>query len=129
MIALVPEQTPPAFREYKFVRQEPGGRRRWFESHDLELVVWYDQAGAQLGFQLHYWLADGEHALTWQPNRGFNHHRVDAGDESPFKNESPVLQPAGHAPWSYLKDAFQQRATSLEPPLRDGILSVLQAGA
>jgi hypothetical protein len=127
MIPCTREEPQTMLREIKFVRQEPGSRRRWFETTGLELIVWYDQADAHLGFQMLYWLNGDEYAVTWRPASGFNHCRVDAGDESPFRNDTPILQPGGVVPWRYLEDLFRQRAGSLEADLRDHILSRLQA--
>ena len=114
-------------REFKNVRQEPGSRRRWFDATDLELIVWYDSAGTQTGFQLIYWLPDGERALTWRNSAGFKNCRVDTGDASPLKNMSPVLQADGVVPWSYLEELFRQRAESLEPSLCEHVQTRLQA--
>lgn len=106
--------------EIKNVRQEPGaGRRRWFESEGLDLVVWLDDADGVSGFQLHYNLGHGEHALTWRPESGFLHHAVDEGDTTPLKNEAPVLVPDGGVPWSELTGLFDARSGQLEPQLRD----------
>jgi hypothetical protein len=115
------------FREFKNVRQEPGLRRRWFDSPDLELVVWYDSAGTQTGFQLIYWLRDGERALTWRTGAGFKHCRIDAGDDSPLKNMSPVLYADGVVPWPHVEQLFHRCAESLDPDLREHIVSRLQA--
>jgi hypothetical protein len=114
-------------REFKDVRQVPGSRRRWFEAPDLELVVWYDHAGIQTGFQLIYWPNDGERALTWRNGAGFYHSRVDTGDDSPFKNQTPILQADGVVPWPHLEELFRQRAESLDAELRLHILERLHA--
>ncbi len=119
------EQPRITFRENKDVRQEPGRKRRWFDAPDIELVVWYDSAVPQTEFQMIYRLPDGERALTWRNRGGFNHCRVDQGDESPFKNKTPILYPDGAVPWSYLEELFRQRAESLEPDLRQHILGRL----
>jgi hypothetical protein len=121
------EQPRITFREHTDVRQEPGRKRRWFNAPDIELVVWNDSAVPQAEFQLIYWLPDGERALTWRNRGGFNNCRVDPGDESPFKNESPILHPDGVVPWPYLEGLFRQRAESLDPDLRQHILGRLQA--
>ena len=105
--------------EIKNVRQEKGdGRRRWFESDGLELVVWLDWTEAVIGFQLCYDLGDGEHALTWRVGSGFAHSAVDTGDESPFVNRTPILQPDGNVPWASLEHLFDARSSTLEPGLR-----------
>jgi hypothetical protein len=105
--------------EIKNVRQEAGaGRRRWFESDGLELVVWFDASGKIDGFQICYELGQGEHALTWRINRGFMHSAVDTGDDTPLKNRTPVLTPDNDVPWLEIARLFDARAETLEPALR-----------
>jgi hypothetical protein len=107
-------------REIKSVQQERGvGRRRWFESEGLDLVVWLDAASGEVaGFQLCYDLGAGEHALTWRTDEGFSHTRVDSGDDvRPYKG-SPVLEPDGSVPWVEIAALFEARSETLEAPLR-----------
>ncbi len=105
--------------EIKNVRQESGaGRRRWFESEGLELVVWLDQVDGVAGFQLCYDLGHGDHALTWRAGTGFAHSSIDTGDESPFVNRTPILQPDGNVPWTDLEQLFDARSETLDPALR-----------
>lgn len=119
--------------EIKNVKQERGpGRRRWFESDGLELVVWLDARDEVTGFQICYDFGHGEHALTWRRQSGFAHTGIDAGDESPFVNRTPVLRPAQiDPPWAELIRTFEARSVGLEPALRSLVLSRLaeQAGA
>jgi hypothetical protein len=106
-------------REIKNVKQEHGaGARRWFESDGLELVVWLDRRGGVTGFQICYDLGRGERALTWRGRSGFVHSVVDAGDDTPLKNKSPVLLPDGDVPWPELVRRFDESSVSLEPVLR-----------
>jgi hypothetical protein len=114
---------PPALtavlREFTQLKQEPAaGMRRWFESDGLDLVVWFDDAGAIAGFQICYDFGRGEHALTWRRNEGCFHHAIDAGDSSPLKNETPILVPDGAVPWTELREAFRDRSPTLDPALR-----------
>ena len=105
--------------EIKNVRQESGaGRRRWFESEGLELVVWLDHVDGVAGFQLCYDLGHGDHALTWRAGTGFAHSSIDTGDESPFVNRTPILQPDGNVPWADLEQLFDARSERLDPTLR-----------
>lgn len=111
--------------EFLGVKQEPGHRRRWFESDGLELIVWYDGGDRLAGFQLCYFLPDGERALSWRAATGFTHSRVDNGDSSPFRNESPVLHPGGPVPWEQVTAMFAARSEKLEPDLRECIATHL----
>lgn len=114
--------------EIKDVRQERGaGRRRWFESEGLDLVVWLDAGNGISGFQLCYDLGRGEHALTWRPGVGFAHHEVDQGDATPLKNEAPLLVPDGGVPWADLTRLFEARSGGLEPRLRELVRGKLMA--
>lgn len=113
--------------EFRGVKQEADRRRRWFESDGLELIAWYDGADRLAGFQLCYDAPDGERALTWRAGEGFAHHRVDSGDTSPFRNETPVLQAGGAVPWEKVAALFAARAGALEPALRDTIAARLAA--
>ena len=118
--------------EIKNVRQERGaGKRRWFESDGLELVVWLDRDDNVSGFQLHYDVGHGAHALTWREGSGFAHSAIDSGDDSPFSNRAPVLEPDGHVPWTDVEHLFDERSVTLEPELRQLIHDKLaeQAGA
>jgi hypothetical protein len=117
-----PEPTITSFREFKWVRQEPHGRRRWFESPEIELVVWFDDAGTLTGFQLHY----GTFALTWRLEKGFSHSRVDSGDRLGNKM-TPLLIPHGDVPWEQIETLFVRNADTLETELREFILSHLAA--
>ena len=103
------------FREFEGVRQEPGGRRRWFESDGLDLVVWYGPGGIS-GFQLLYSSPRGDRALTWRRGERWSHHAVDAGDRLLGKL-SPVLATCDDPPDPALAERFAARAASLEPEI------------
>jgi hypothetical protein len=114
--------------EYLHVRQERAPlRRRWFEGGGLELIVWNDEQGGLTGFQLCHNLSDGPHALTWTLDAGYSHSRIDEGDSSPLKNETPVLQPGGQVPWQALAARFATEGVGLEPALREAVASRLAA--
>ena len=112
------------FREFKHVRQEPGGQRRWFEAPEIEFVVWLDQVGGQTGFQLIYQLSGKECALTWRRGLGFNHSRVDSGDIL-FSKQTPLLIADGAVPWGGIEDLCQKHASSLEVEFRELVLGRL----
>lgn len=121
-------------REIKHVKQERGtGRRRWFESEGLDVVVWLERDGSVNGFQLCYDLGKGEHALTWRFGSGFAHSSIDSGDDSPFANLTPVLSPDPHVPWAEVARLFELRSATLESPLRrlihDQLAERAEAGA
>jgi hypothetical protein len=113
--------------EYRNVRQEAGGRRRWFEADGLELIVWYAKTDEIDGFQLCYWSHENPYALTWRRRMGFTHDHIEMGEDDPLKNETPVLQPAGAAPWAKITTLFAADSAGLEASLRELILQRLAA--
>lgn len=117
-------------REIKGVQQERGaGRRRWWESDDLDLVVWLENGPIPTGFQLLYNAGHGEHALTWREGDGIQHHRIDSGDSKrPFK-ATPVLAttaPLTPSVWREIVALFENRSPSLEPELRRFVSETLK---
>lgn len=67
-------------------------RRRWFANDELDLILWLDERGDALGFQLCYDKLTGEKALTWHNDEGYTHLGVDDGEGRPgaYKS-SPTL--------------------------------------
>src|SRR6187549_3391309 len=95
-------------------------RRRWFQDDGMDLIVWYRPDGIAEGFQLCYQAEDQrERALTWRNSKGFTHARVDPGDTRPDKNLTPILVADGAVPWEQLQVEFGQRASQLEPAVRN----------
>ena len=68
---------------------EPG--RRWFTDEAHDLWVWLDGDGRPRGFQFCYGKRGVERALTWRPERGFVHHRVDTGHAGKASLGAPLL--------------------------------------
>lgn len=80
-------------REIQNTRQVPGEqRRRWFFSHDQDLLVWFGEDGKPVAFQLAYGKYRAERALRWKQATGFAHYEVDAGIDG---REQPLLMPDG----------------------------------
>jgi hypothetical protein len=74
--------------------EEP--RRRWFQSADEDLIVWFGEDDGIVGFQLCYDRSHAERALTWRHGEGYSHLRVDDGEAiGQTRKSSPVLLPDG----------------------------------
>ena len=99
-----------ALREVENPRQlaaEP--RRRWFSSEQLDLIVWWNDAGLPVGFQLCYGKPIAEHALTWTADAGFTHARVDDGESVGFHHKAtPILVPDGDLDLARLEQTFRE---------------------
>jgi len=70
--------------------------RRWFFSHEQDLVVWLDDDAQIRGFQLCYDKYKSEHAITWRKEKGFEHSVVDDGESGGLDFQTPFLYPNGY---------------------------------
>ena len=79
--------------EIRNVYQVPGEpRRRWFFSHEQDLLIWIDDEGKPMGFQLSYGKYRNEHAIRWKVDRGFAHYGVDDGESGGAPHsQAPIL--------------------------------------
>jgi hypothetical protein len=106
-------------RELLPTRQIPGEpQRRWFNSPRCDLIVWLEDDGRPVGFQLCYDKDEVEHALTWVRNRGFNHMRVDTHDRHPYRDVqkgTPLLVPDGVFDARRLLEIFNDEGRQLPP--------------
>jgi len=83
--------------EVTYVRQIEGeSHRRWFSDNFFDLIVWVNYEGSILGFQLCYNKDHDQCALTWQKDVGFQHDRVDDGENRIGRPKmAPILVPDG----------------------------------
>ena len=78
--------------EVRNVQQVPGEpHRRWFFSHEQDLLIWFDDDGKPVAFQLSYGKYRDEHAIRWKAKRGFAHYSVDDGESGAFDSQAPIL--------------------------------------
>jgi len=98
-------------REIRDVRQIPGEpRRRWFFSHEQDLVVWFNEDGRPSAFQLAYGKYRDEHTIRWKEGQGFAHDRVDDGEGAALGNATPLLIPDGAFQARDVLEEFLERA-------------------
>jgi len=100
-------------------------RRRWFVGGDIELIVWVAGDDTIAGFQLCYQRADAERALTWTPEHGFRHDAVDEGEDSPEKNQTPILVADGAVDAGALRLQFLANSAAIDPRIRDFVADKL----
>lgn len=81
-------------REIASIRQLEGEpHRRWFEDRDFDLIVWHDDSGIIIGFELCYDKRTVPYAVRWEAPAHFRHYRMDEGESRPGKPKaSPVLE-------------------------------------
>lgn len=102
--------------EMKNVEQIPGEpRRRWFSDRYFDLIVWVDDRDRILGFQLCYDKLRNERFLTWWPDRGYRHGRIDDGEDRPGKQKAtPILVADGEFERDRIADLFKTESAGLE---------------
>lgn len=111
----------PAVRQ---IADEP--RRRWFFSHRQDLVVWYDATDAIVGFQLAYDKYRRERAISWKAGLGYRHHAVDDGEQSPLRNDTPLLAQDGPFDHTQVLAEFREIAAELPRDIADFVENRLQ---
>jgi len=112
-------------REIRDVQQVPGEKpRRWFFSHEADLLVWFDEDNTPVAFQLAYGKYHNEHAIRWKVGKGFAHYRVDTGVEG---RELPILEPDGPFPAAKILKRFRALAAELPPEIVEFICECLRS--
>ena len=114
-------------REYEHVRQVEGeGKRRWFSDDFFDLIVWSDDAGRIIGFQLCYDAELAPRALTWRRDFGYTHHRIDDGEHRPGKvKATPVLVADGLFDQRGIAAKFACAASDISPTITRFVLNKL----
>jgi hypothetical protein len=103
----------------KQVEGEP--LRKWYFSHDLDLVVWFDPAGVSCAFQLAYDKYRGEHSISWHFERGYCHYVVDDGERYAGCFETPLLYANG----PFKRDAVLEKFHALSSDLPSDIAELV----
>jgi len=106
-----------ALTEFKKAQRTADGRnRRWFDSSDMDLIVWYGEHDSITGFELYYDKNLDEHVFIWDADGGFAHLAVDDGEQKPVfeYKESPILVPDGHVDPNRISELFKD-SCSLVP--------------
>ena len=114
-------------KEYR-ARADGCLRRRHYLDDALELFVWLEAAGTIVSFQLCYDRLGRERAITWRVDGGFEHDSLDAGDETPTKNRTPLAHPiADDIPFARLLAEFDGRSGSMDVEIREAVRQRLLA--
>jgi hypothetical protein len=100
--------------------------RRWFSDEDFDLIVWFADAVTIAAIQLCYDKSGAERAVTWSAGRGYGHFRVELGEESPFRNQTPIFVTDGPFHRERILPAFAQAAAGLDPAIRCFVLTRLR---
>lgn len=109
------------------VEQVPGElRRRWFFSHEQDLLVWFGDDGVPVAFQLSYGKYRNEHAIRWKAASGFTHHRVDDGESGALTSDAPLLMAAGVFDAPRVLRRFRELSAEMPREIADFVAARLQ---
>ncbi len=111
--------------EVKDVRQIPNeGFRRWFRDEYFDVIVWYtdEEQNVVDGFQLCYDKGRDEHAVTWNRDYGFRHHKIDDGEVPGEAKRTPVLIQDGVFPKDPVLTRFEEASSDIDEEIRNLVL-------
>lgn len=122
---------PPArdelLAEIRNIDQKPGEPpRRWFFSHEQDLLVWTGADGRPVAFQLSYGKYRNEHAIRWKAERGFTHHSVDDGESTASSREAPLLMADGPFDAPRVVRRFRELSANIPRDIADFVIERLQ---
>ena len=102
--------------EIRHTRQIPGeSLRRWFWDDCFDLIVWLHTSQALMGFQLVHDKQRSPRALTWRQDVGYEHHKVDDGENRPGKPKAaPILLPDGSFDRQGIGEAFAHASAHMD---------------
>jgi len=103
------------------------GFRRWFTDEYFDLIVWYNDDGRLIGFQLCYDKEERERALTWTLARGFQHDMVDAGEVPGHSKMTPIIVADGAFNAAPVARRFREASASIEPGIASFVYERLSA--
>ncbi len=113
-------------------RSQPNGEpeRRWFFSHEMDLIVWVGPDGLPTAFQLAYDKYRGEHLVSWSATKGLIHYAVDDGEQAWGMGQTPLLHANGAINPESLLASFRAEAINVPTVLREFVEARLrQIGA
>ncbi|MBT6272818.1 MAG: hypothetical protein HOI95_01645 [Chromatiales bacterium] len=112
------------------VRQAPLGdlTRRWFTCPHIDLFTWQNTAREIVKFELCYDKQGKERSLIWSDPGGFSHSRIDGGEDSVFKNQTPIAIADGDYDREAIALDLEPLAVKLEPSVYRVLMRVLWLG-
>ena len=114
-------------KEILSIAQIPGEpQRRWFADDYFDLIVWFDNNGTIVGFQLSYDKEHRQRAVTWKRSNGFAHNAVDDGESRPgHYKATPILVADGIFDSIQIAERFKREGTELAWGLAEFVYSKL----
>jgi hypothetical protein len=113
-------------KESSFSRRDGSVIRRWFTNESIDLIVWYNLDGEISSFQLCYGKPRNERAITWKRAKGLSHHTVDAGEDNPMKNKTPILKNGASSDMDEVIRIFSEASGSIDKAVSKSVIQILQ---
>ncbi len=109
------------------VKQVPGEPlRRWFTDDFFDLIIWVNEIGEIVGFQLCYDKNFDQHAITWKKQTGYMHNKVDDGENKPGKYKSAaILIPDGTFDFKKIVEKFKCNCEEIDSKVTSFVYSKL----
>ena len=101
---------------------------RWFRSEHADLYVWPEEDNiveAVGAFEYCYRKLDREYRLSWNSRNGIRHARVEDGESSPLRNDSPLIVPGNPPDLAMAARHFREEGLGMDPRIYRFILNVL----
>jgi hypothetical protein len=118
----------PVLREIRNTRQIEGEPdRKWYFCEELDLVVWFDDSGNPMAFQLAYGKPTQERSFSWHPQRGYRHFTVDDGESPSKRKGSPLLFANGPFTRNDVLRKFMSLSVELPPAVQALVSDKLQS--
>jgi hypothetical protein len=113
-------------QEFRKIRQDRSGFKRYFYDDTLDLYVWYDcQGGKITGFQLVYDKKTVPRALTWIKDKGFRHNKIE-GDDSSYFIQTPILVADGIFNTKKVAELFLEHGKGIDEDISSLVLATVQ---
>ena len=112
----------------KYVKQIPGEPyKRWFEDSYFDLLVWENESGQIVEFQLYYDKLHNQRSLTWKKQTGYMHSKVDDGENKPGKYKStPILIDDGVFDFETIAEKFKNNSKYIDTKVSTFVISKLK---
>jgi len=109
----------------KYVKQIPGEpHRRWFEDNYFDLLIWENEAGQIVEFQLCYDKLHHQRSLIWKEKVGYRHNKVDDGENKPGKYKAaPIFLDDGLFDTAAIADKFRYKSKNIDKKVSTFVLN------
>lgn len=102
-------------------------QRRWFRSETADLYVWSENGLSTTAFEYCYRDLYKEHRLHWDANSGFRYASIDDGEQSPLRNDTPLVVPNGEYHPELAARHFREQGLGIDGDIYRSILDILYA--